>query len=175
LARKRFARETVRSECLQHGHPCSEVGFVARATVRRRRLHIRISALRPRSWFGQPGCDRGLIARATCAMGRASTLRATAAAALASEHRRPVQLGLLHRSGNWAAQWLCCSGAPCSVAASLFGKPGGEAARVREPRAVRLLPEFRATGMTARLHGAGDPCMRSIHSVWETGAGELAS
>lgn len=54
VARKRFARETVRSECLQHGHPCSEVGIVARATVRRGRLHIRISAVRPRSLHGQP-------------------------------------------------------------------------------------------------------------------------
>lgn len=88
-------------------------------------------------------------------------LRATAAPALASEHRRPVQLGLLHRSGNRVARWLCCSGAPCSVAASLFGKPGGEAARVREPRAVGLVSALWATEAAAAASWRGRP----VHEV----------
>lgn len=54
----------------------------------------------------------GSTARATCAMGRASMFRATAASMLAPAYRRPVQPGLLHRSGNRVARWLCCSGAP---------------------------------------------------------------
>lgn len=88
-------------------------------------------------------------------------LRATAAPALASEHRRPVQPGLLHRLGNWAARWLCCSGAPCGVAAFLFGKPGGEAARIREPRAVRLVSARRATGALVPASWRGRP----VHEV----------
>lgn len=44
-----------------------------------------------------------------------------------------MQPGLLHRSGNWAARWLCCSGAPQGVAALSSGKLDGKAARVREP------------------------------------------
>lgn len=47
--------------------------------------------------------------------------RATETAAFTSTQRRPVQLGLLHRSGNRVARWLCCSGAPCGWALFCLG------------------------------------------------------
>jgi len=70
----------------------------------------------------------------------------------------PVQRGLLHRSGNWAVWWLCCSSAPCGWAASSLGKPGGGVSSfVREPRAVRLAPARRATGTTVSASWCGRP------------------
>jgi hypothetical protein len=116
----------------------------------------------PRSPFGQPGDEQGSIARATCVMERASILRATGAPALASKYRRPVQRGLLQRSGNWAVWWLCCSGAPCGRAVLWLGKPGrGASSAVREPRAVRLVPACRATGTLV----AASWCGRPVHGV----------
>jgi hypothetical protein len=140
-----------------HRNPLATQVTVWRGNASRRKLReasassMGIRAVRSRSSCGQPyegigftpgsaqwgrgrrsgnrAANEGSTARATCVMGRASMFRATGASMLASEHRRPVQLGLLHRSGNRVARWLCCSGAPYGWAASTSGKPDEEAAR----------------------------------------------
>jgi hypothetical protein len=145
-----------RSSC---GQPCEGIGFTSGSAQwdRRRRS-------------GNRAANEGSTARATYAMGRASMFRATEVSMLAPEHRRPVQLGLLHRSGNRVARWLCCSGAPYGWAVSTPGKPGEEAARRRRPRAVRLVSARRATETTAAASWCGRPVPEVDRWLWETGA-----
>jgi hypothetical protein len=108
VTRKRSARATKRSGCLQHGHPCSEAGVSARATVRRSRLHD--GPARSGAWF---------VARAT--------------GWRAEHHReRPVQrsrrrcFGQPERRGQ-----LRGAGGPVQQGGASLGKPGGRAALVR--------------------------------------------
>lgn len=77
------------------------------------------------------------------------------------QHRRtgdPCSRGCFRRSGNWAVQQLCCSGAPRRCVASSLGKPGGGAKTGSAgPRAVRSMPACRATEATAKTSWRGRP------------------
>jgi hypothetical protein len=105
VTRKRFdTGNQVEVECLQHGHPCSEVGAAERATARRRRFRKADQRNGARAAARVTGRRSAIPnARATCAKDEAAGV-----------------------SGNWSIDGVSdVQATRAARAARPFGKPGG--------------------------------------------------